>query len=340
MDSIKEKMQQHLDNLTKPIGSLGRLEELSLKLAEIQGKAPPRLEKKACYVFAGDHGINAEGVSMYPQEVTEQMLRNLINGGAGINVLAKHCGFDVFNVDTGIAVDTNSETVIKCRAGNGTNNFLKEEAMSQSQLEKCIENGKKLAEQAYNDGYQLVALGDLGISNTTTAAAMVIAGGLDFDSIVDKGTGITDDMLLTKKRVIKDSVKRHSPFSDPMDVMRKVGGFEQCTMAGFILGLREKGIGCIIDGFPVTAGTYMAWLIDNSVTDFLFAGHRSKVKGHDIILKKMGLKPIADLDMRLGEGTGAVIGGFMIELGVRIAQEMASFESANVSESIAEEDNY
>ncbi|MBI9106757.1 MAG: nicotinate-nucleotide--dimethylbenzimidazole phosphoribosyltransferase [Spirochaetales bacterium] len=324
-------MQNHLDNLTKPVGSLGKLEEYAMKMARIQNKVPPIIEKKAVYVIAGDHGINTSGVSMFPSEVTPQMVMNFVSGGAGINVLANHCGFEVKAVDAGVAADFDNPGIIDCKVAKGTKNFHEEEAMSDSELEKCLENGKRLAKSAVADGYQLTALGDMGISNTSSAAAMVVAAGLEADSIIDKGTGISDELLEKKRRIILESILKHAPYSGPMDIMRKLGGFELCTMAGFILGLKGRGVACMIDGFPVTSGAYMAWLIDPSVSDYLFAGHKSKVKGHKVMLDAMGLEPIVDFNMRLGEGTGAVIGGFMVELGVRISREMASFASAGVT---------
>ncbi len=339
-NQLREKMQHHLDNLTKPVGSLGDLEDFAMKMSLIQGAVPPVLNKKAVYVFASDHGINAEGVSMYPQEVTYQMLINVTAGGAGISVLAKNCGYDVVAVDTGILTPVDDSSIIDCRAGSGSANFHETEAMTAEQASLCLENGRRLAQQAADAGYQLVAIGDLGISNTTTAAAMAIAGGLEADLIIDKGTGISDEMLDNKRRVIIESVEKHAPYKDAEDIIRKVGGFEQAVMAGFILGLKGRGIACVIDGFPVTAGALMAWLIDNSVSEYLFAGHKSKVRGHRVMLDKLGLSPIVDFNMRLGEGTGAVIGGYMVELGVKTACEMASFENANVSKSLTEEENY
>jgi len=335
--NLKKKMQEHLDNLTKPVGSLGKLEEYSMKMAMIQKKIPPVIEKKAVYVIAGDHGINSSGVSMFPSEVTPQMVINFVNGGAGINVLANHCGFNVKAVNAGVAADFDNPAIIDCKIAMGTKNFHEQEAMTASELEKCIENGKKLAKKAVEDGYQLTALGDMGISNTSSAAAMAVAAGLDADLIIDKGTGISDELLEKKRQIILESVERHAPYEGPMDIMRKLGGFELCMMAGFILGLKDTGTACVIDGFPVTSGAYMAWLIDSSVSDYLFAGHKSKVKGHRVMLEKMGLEPIVDFNMRLGEGTGAVIGGFMVELGVRIAGEMASFASAGVTNAEDEE---
>lgn len=338
-EALRKEMQAHLDNLTKPVGSLGRLEEFALKMAAIQGEVPPRVRKKGAWVCAGDHGINAAGVSMYPQEVTYQMLRNFTAGGAGINVLAKHCGFDVSVVDTGIALPVDFEGVIDRRVGPGTANFSETEAMTEEQLTRCLENGKSLAAGAADSGYDIVALGDMGISNTTPAAAMAIAAGLPADAIIDRGTGISDAMLEHKRKVILEAVEKHAPYGGPMDIMRKLGGFELCTMAGFVLGLRERKVACMIDGFPVTSGAYMAWLIDAGVSGFLFAGHRSKVKGHQVMLDAMGLEPVLDFSMRLGEGTGAVLGGFMVEMGVRIAREMASFSDAQVTQS-EDEENY
>ncbi|WP_020611221.1 nicotinate-nucleotide--dimethylbenzimidazole phosphoribosyltransferase [Sediminispirochaeta bajacaliforniensis] len=339
-EQIRTAARKHLDGLTKPVGSLGKLEDFAVKMAEIQGKVVPESGKMGAFVIAADHGINEAGVSMYPKEVTKQMVANFTQNGAGINVLARHCGFDVFIVDAGIASDIELSQVIGCKVGYGTRNFHETEAMTADQLETCLANGKHLAEKAVADGYKILALGDMGISNTTTAAAMAIAGGLPAESIIDKGTGISSEMLDHKRRVILESVERHAPFSDAKDIMRKVGGFELATMAGFILGLKGKGCACMIDGFPVTAGAYMAWLMDNEVSSYLFAGHKSKVKGHAVMLDAMGLEAIVELDMRLGEGTGAVIGGFLVNLGIKIASEMASFDDAGVSQSTGKEENY
>ncbi len=338
--SITRQMQEHLDNLTKPVGSLGRLEEFALRMAEIQGNVPPQITRKSVFVFAGDHGVNEAGVSMYPQEVTYQMLRNFTQEGAGINVLARHCGFDVRLIDVGIAREIDFPGVISRKAGWGTKNFHQKPAMDSRELASCLETGRELAEAAALEGCSIAAVGDMGISNTTAASAMVIAAGLDGADIIDRGTGITEEILERKRTVILESVKRRGPFSGPEDILMKVGGFEEAAMAGFILGLKDRGVACVIDGFPVTAGAYMAWLMDREVSSFLFAGHQSKVKGHRVILDAMGLEPIVDFGMRLGEGTGAVIGGFMIDLGVRISREMASFADAQVSTSTGEEENY
>lgn len=339
-NQIKTDMQNLLDNLTKPVGSLGDLERIAVNCAQIQHAVPPQIKKKATYVFAADHGIVNEGVSLYPQEVTRQMVLNFLNGGAAINVLSRHCGFDVFVIDAGVNGEFNDERVIDLKVAKGTDNFSRKESMSANQLETCLENGKKMAEKVKQEGYDLVAIGDMGIGNTTSAAALLIASGFSADTIIDRGTGISAEALDNKISIIKNALAKHSPFANPRQIMQKVGGFELNTICGFILGLAGSDVTVVIDGFPVTSAAYMAYTMDNSVIKNLFAGHKSKVKGHAIVLEKLGLKPIVNLNMRLGEGTGAVIGGFIIELSLKIADEMASFNDAAVSKSNEEEMNY
>ena len=337
---LSERMQRHLDGLTKPVGSLGDLESYAVKLATIQGKVPPEVNRKATYVFAGDHGIAAEGVSLYPSEVTYQMVLNFASGGAAVNVLARHCGFDVFVVDAGVATPIDNSTVIDLNVARGTKNFAREPAMSQEEYDTCVRRGRELAADAVAKGFDLVCVGDMGIGNTTTAAALLIAAGLAADEVIDRGTGIDDAMLEHKREVILRAVETHAPYGDPSAIMRCVGGFELCMMSAFILGLQGSGVACVLDGFPATAAAYIAWLMDSSISESVFAGHKSKVKGHATALASMGLDPIVDLKMRLGEGTGAILGGFLVSLAAKIACEMASFESANVSRSEGVEQNY
>jgi len=358
-NTIAEQMQAHLDNLTKPRGSLGRLEDLVIQLAAVQERVPPKVDKKAVYVFAGDHGIVAEGVSLYPQEVTFQMLANFLSGGAAINALASglsggedsRSAWDVVAVDAGVAADTTElqknasglpkgRRFINKKIGPGTANFLHQPAMTKEALERALKAGESLAEDASQQGYDLVAIGDMGIGNTSTAAALLVASGFPLETIVDRGTGIDNQTLAHKQRVIAQALERHSPFSSPLDILCKVGGYDLAMMAGLILGLRHRKIGCIIDGFPVTSAAYMAYSIDATVKDFLFAGHKSKVRGHGPVLSAMGLEPILDLGMHLGEGTGAVLGGYLIELAVKTSRTMASFESAGVSDSTHAEEKY
>jgi nicotinate-nucleotide--dimethylbenzimidazole phosphoribosyltransferase len=349
MENIKTAMEAHLDDLTKPRGSLGKLETYCVKMAEIQGKVPPRLEKKGVYVFAGDHGIAAEGVSLYPQEVSRQMVFNILSGGAGINALAKGCGWEVILVDAGVIGDDfppDAElkpvcSFVRARIGNGSRNSFKEDALTMEETEMALARCKALAQDAVEKGLDMTAIGDLGIGNTSTAAAMLVAAGFSVDDVVDRGTGIDKAMLEHKRLIVQGAVKnRNPPPGDGKAILQKLGSFDFAMMAGLILGLEGKGIACVLDGFPVSAAAYMAYLINPKVRDWLFAGHLSKVAGHKPLLEKMGLDPIVDLDMRLGEGTGAVIGGHIVGLGVRAACEMASFSQAHVSDAEKAEEKY
>ncbi|AEF83666.1 nicotinate-nucleotide--dimethylbenzimidazole phosphoribosyltransferase [Treponema primitia ZAS-2] len=348
MENIRIKMEAHLDDLTKPRGSLGKLESYCIKMAEIQGKVPPRVEKKGVYVFASDHGIATEGVSLYPQEVTRQMVLNILSGGAGINALAGGTGWEIIMVDAGVIGEEFPPdlevkpgcTFVRARVGNGCRNSFKEDALTPEETEKALAQGKVLAQDAADRGLNIIAIGDLGISNTSTAAAMLVAAGFNIDDMVDRGTGIDKTMLEHKRHIIQESVKLRNSPKNGKAILQKLGSFDFAMMAGLILGLEGKGIACVIDGFPVTSAAYMAYMINPKVSDWLFAGHLSKVVGHKPVLDRMGLDPIVNLDMRLGEGTGAVIGGHIIELGVRAAREMASFSQAHVSGGETKEEKY
>jgi nicotinate-nucleotide--dimethylbenzimidazole phosphoribosyltransferase len=340
-------MQAHLDNLTKPRGSLGKLEEYCLKMAAIQKKVPPKIAKKAVYVFGGDHGIAEEGVSLYPKEVSFQMAMNMLSGGAGINALADGTGWEVNVVDSGIIADFPPDgelkaknRLIRAKIAAGSRNFYRESAMTEDETEAAIDKGKELASDAEKNGYDMVAIGDLGIGNTSTAAALLIAAGLEADAIIDRGTGIDDKQLTHKKRIIKEGVIRRKPVKNAYSILQEVGAPDLAMMAGFVLGLEGRKIACVLDGFPVTSAAYMAYMINPAVKDYLFAGHLSKVLGHKTVLQKLGLEPVVSLDLHLGEGTGAVIGGFVIELGLLCALNMASFESAEVSGKNVEESKY
>jgi nicotinate-nucleotide--dimethylbenzimidazole phosphoribosyltransferase len=349
MENIRTAMINHLDNLTKPRGSLGKLETLCVKMAEIQGRAPPEIRKKGVYVFAGDHGIAAEGVSLYPQEVTRQMILNVLSGGAGINALGSGAGWEISVVDAGVAggdFPPDAELKPVCRfirakaGGSGSRDFYREPALTKDEAQAALEKGRDLAADAAEQGYELTAIGDLGIGNTSAAAAMLTAAGFDAGDMTDRGTGIDAAMLEHKKEIIRESVKRRAPAKTGEAILEQLGSADLAMMAGFMLGLENKKIACVLDGFPVTAAAYMAYLINPGVTAWLFAGHLSRVAGHKPVLDRMGLEPIVNLDMRLGEGTGAVIGGHIVELGVLAARQMASFAEAHVSGSSKAEENY
>lgn len=338
-----------LDDLTKPKGSLGKLEDYAEKLAVIQGRVPPRVRRKAVFVLAGDHGVVSRGVSQYPKEVTAQMFHNIMAGGAGVNVLSRACGFDVYAVDAGVDADLptwprespdGGTGFFSMKAVRGTRDFTERPAFTDNEFDQCLNNGLELARFAVAEGYDIVALGDMGIGNTTSAAAVLVAYGFDPNTIVDRGTGIDDAALERKRRLIVDAVAARGPFPTPESVGVAFAGPEIATAAGVILGLKGKGVACMIDGFPITAGAAIAWKIDPSVADYLFAGHQSRVTGHRPVLDAMGLQPVVSLDMRLGEGTGAVIGGFVVELGAKIVNEMSRFSTIAVSKASADEKDY
>ncbi|HBG91914.1 MAG: nicotinate-nucleotide--dimethylbenzimidazole phosphoribosyltransferase [Nitrospirae bacterium RIFOXYB2_FULL_43_5] len=327
--------QKHLDNLTKPLGSLGRLEEFARKFVAITENKNPILDKKVVFTFAGDHGVTEEGVSAFPKEVTQQMVLNFLRGGAGINVLARHAGADVVVVDIGVDHDFGEiEGLINLKVINGTKNLTKEPAMTREEAIKCMETGIELADGYAKKGYKIFGTGDMGIGNTTPSSAIAaVLTGRPVSEVTGKGTGITGESLQKKIKVIEKGINLNKPNpNDAIDVLSKVGGAEIGGIAGLILGTASNRIPVIIDGFISTAGALIAYCIDPKVKDYIFAAHNSVEIGHKIMLDKMGLLPILDLNLRLGEGTGAALAMLMIEAGLKIYKEMATFGEAGVSE--------
>ncbi|WP_456371098.1 nicotinate-nucleotide--dimethylbenzimidazole phosphoribosyltransferase [Thermodesulfatator atlanticus] len=327
-----ERASKRLDNLTKPRGSLGYLEEIARRYVYITGELFPELPlSKAVYVFAGDHGVVEEGVSAYPQEVTLQMILNFLAGGAGINAIARQAGADVYVVDVGAAGDVDDPRLIKRKVVHGTKNFLKEPAMSREQAQKALQVGYELAKEAAEKGVKLLIPGDMGIGNTTpSAAVMCVLLGEDPDDIVGRGTGIDDLALARKRQVVKEALSKYS-FADPIDVLAKVGGAEIGAIAGFFLGGAESRVPVIIDGFISLAGYTIAQALCPELKEFVFLGHCSKEKGAARVVEKLNLRPIVDLDLRLGEGTGACLASMIVDAALRVLTEMATFEDAGVS---------
>ena len=329
--------QKHLDNLTKPPGSLGRLEEFARKFVAITENKNPILDKKVVFTFAGDHGVTEEGVSAFPKEVTQQMVFNFLRGGAGINVLARHAGSDVVVVDIGVDHDFGEiEGLINLKVINGTKNFAKEPAMTREEAIKCMETGIELADGYAKKGYKIFGTGDMGIGNTTPSSAIAaVLTGRPVSEVTGKGTGITGESLQNKIKVIEKGINLNKPNpNDAIDVLAKVGGAEIGGIAGLILGAASNRIPVVIDGFISTAGALIAYCIEPKVKDYIFAAHNSVEIGHKAMLDKMGLSPILDLNLRLGEGTGAALAMLMIEAGLKIYKEMATFGEAGVSSEI------
>ncbi|WP_422700332.1 nicotinate-nucleotide--dimethylbenzimidazole phosphoribosyltransferase [Dissulfurispira thermophila] len=332
-----EIAQHRLDNLTKPPGSLGRLEEFARRLVAIFEDNAPSMNKKAIFTFAGDHGVTVEGVSAYPKEVTPQMVFNFLRGGAGINVLARHAGAEVVVVDIGVDYDFNDiEGLLKMKVIKGTRNFTNGPAMTKDEAVRCIEIGIELANGYAKKGYKIFGTGEMGIGNTTPSSAIAaVLTKRPVEEVTGRGTGISDEALKRKIDVIKKAIEINMPDpDDPIDVLSKVGGAEIGGIAGLVLGAASNRIPVVIDGFISTAGALIAYCIEPKTKDYMFAAHNSVEIGHKAMLDKMGLKPILDLDLRLGEGTGAALSMLLIEAGLKIYKEMATFGEAGVSNEI------
>jgi nicotinate-nucleotide--dimethylbenzimidazole phosphoribosyltransferase len=332
--SLAEEVQKRLDNLTKPQGSLGRLEEIAKQMVIINGNFQPLLKNKAIFTMAGDHGVVAEGVSAFPQEVTPQMVYNFIRGGAAINVLARHVGAKVIVVDMGTAVDLDKHPglIIK-KVGYGTKNMAKGAAMTKEEAIKSIENGIEVFEEEFAKGIDIAGTGDMGIGNTTASSAIVsVVTGKPVEEITGRGTGIDDKAFVRKIETIKKAISLNKPNpKDPIDILSKVGGFEIGGLAGVILASASKRIPVVIDGFISGAAALIAYQLKPEVKDYMIAAHCSVEKGHKAVLGYLGLKPLLNLDLRLGEGTGAALAMNVIEASVKILTEMATFQSASVS---------
>lgn len=323
------------DNLTKPRGSLGRLEALSIHMAGITGQAQPHIAHKAIITMAGDHGVVAEGVNAYPQEVTAQMVYNFLRGGAGINVLARHVGARVVVVDMGVAMtlQPHPELVVK-KIAPGTHNIARGAAMTRQQALQSIEAGIAVVEAEIARGLDIVGVGEMGIGNSTPAAAIVAAfTGRSAAEVVGRGSGVDDAGLARKIIAVQRalSVNRPDPF-DGLDVLSKVGGFEIGGMAGVMLGAAAHRRPVVVDGFISTAAAMIAVALAPQVRSYLIAAHRSQEPGHQAMLTWLGLAPLMDLDMRLGEGTGAALGISLVEAACKILDEMATFAEAGVSD--------
>ena len=328
---LEKAIQGRLDNLTKPQGSLGRLEQLALRYGLARGVARSNLQRKSMYVFCADHGIVAEGVSAYPADVTVQMVRNFVRGGAAINVLCRQFGIETAVVDMGVNGPVEPGT-LNCKVAPGTRNWLREPAMTADQAIRCVEAGIHLATEAARTA-DVLGVGEMGIGNTTTAAALFSAfSGMDPALTVGRGTGVTGEVLLRKADVVRQALRLHAPdTSDPVGVLAAVGGFDIGGMCGFLLGAAAQRVPVMMDGFITGAAALVARALSPHLRDYLFFSHLSAESGHARMLGFLGGEPLLSLDMRLGEGTGAALGINLLEASVRIYKEMATFSEASVS---------
>lgn len=333
--SLNTAARNRIDNKTKPQGSLGRLEDVAVRMSLIQKNLKPAIKNKSLVVFAADHGVAMEGVSAFPAEVTNQMVLNFLAGGAAINVLCRQQDIKLRVADMGVNADfAPHPLLIDAKVRKGSRNFLKEPALTREELTKALENGIKVWEnQVATDKPDIVAVGEMGIGNTSSASAIIAcATGNAPEAVTGRGTGIDDAHLQHKIDVIREALLLHRPNPvNGMDILSAVGGLEIAGMTGFMLAAAATGTPVVLDGLIATAAGLAAALIQPAIKDYLFSGHRSVEKGQIAALEYLGLIPLVDLGFRLGEGTGAALAIHIIDAACRIMSEMASFEDAGVS---------
>ncbi|MCC6446479.1 MAG: nicotinate-nucleotide--dimethylbenzimidazole phosphoribosyltransferase [Armatimonadetes bacterium] len=336
-----EAAQARQNSLTKPPGSLGRLEEISIRVAGITGKARPCCDRAAVITMAGDHGIAAEGVSAYPQEVTGQMVRNFLGGGAAINVLARHAGAKVIVVDVGVAADLSdlaacagpSIRFVTAKVRPGTANFARQPAMTPEETMAAIEVGVRVLEEELAGGLDIVAVGEMGIGNTTPGSALTaIFTGKPAAEVTGYGTGVSPEGLKRKAAVIEQAIALHRPDpADPLGALAKVGGLEIAAMAGAMMAAAAHRVPVLADGFISSAAALTACRLCPAARHYLFIGHKSQEAGHRAIIEALDMQPVLDMGLRLGEGTGAVLALSLVQAAVKILDEMATFADAGVS---------
>jgi nicotinate-nucleotide--dimethylbenzimidazole phosphoribosyltransferase len=332
---LEAAVQAHLDDLTKPPGSLCRLEEIAMRYCLATGTTEPRINKKAVFTFAGDHGVADAGVSAFPKEVTPQMVLNMLAGGAAINVLGRQAGAEVHVVDIGVAdpLDAAGEALIRRKVRSGTDNIAEGPAMSVEEVRKALEVGVELARSAADDGVTLLGTGEMGIANTTPSSALFAALlPCDVQSITGRGTGIDDDRLKHKVEVIRKALDVNAGrLGTPLETLAALGGLEIAGICGLILGAAAARVPVVVDGFISSAAALVACKMKPEVADYLFFSHMSAEAGHRTFFEKFGTRPLLDLGLRLGEGTGAALAMMLVEASIKIYNEMATFSSAGVA---------
>lgn len=330
---IAEATKSYIDTLTKPIGSLGKLEELAIQLAKVTGCEKPVVTPPGVIIFAADHGVVEEGVSAYPKEVTQQMVLNFVNGGAAINVFSRQIGATFSIVDIGVDSDVPDPNVRQRKIRNGTRNFLHQRAMSVEEAKQAVEIGKEEGKRLIEKGIKCLIVGEMGIGNTTSSSALLCAmTGEAIEAIVGYGTGISNEQKKVKEHVIARAIDVHQPDpKDGFDLLSKLGGFEIAGMVGAMFAAAENKIPILIDGFISTVAACVAKLIDPAVSDYIFATHRSLEPGHEAALRFLEKDPLLQLNLRLGEGSGAAVAFPLFLSATLMIQEMATFTEAGVS---------
>lgn len=331
--NLKEQLQHKINSKTKPIGALGMLEKLALQIGTIQNSLTPSLKKPTIIVFAGDHGIANEGVSAYPQEVTYQMVMNFLHGGAAINVFSTQHGINLKIVDAGVNFDFDKyENLINAKIDKGTKSFLHQKAMTETQLLQCFEKGKEIVTQLANEGCNVVGFGEMGIGNTSSASMLMsYLCNLPIENCVGRGTGLNDEQLQHKIAILKQAKAFHGNIENPKEVLQTFAGFEMAQMCAAMLSAFENNMILLVDGFIASNAFLVAYKINPLIKNNAIFCHLSDESGHQHLLNFLQAEPILKLNMRLGEGTGCAIAYPIIESAVAFLNNMASFESAGVT---------
>ncbi len=336
---IMDRTQVRLDDLTKPPGSLGIMEEIALTIAGITGREQPEIHRKTALLMAADHGVVEEGVSAYPSAVTAQMVLNFLNGGAAMNVLSRHAGAELVVMDVGVASDLPDHPMLwKKKVAYGTKNMAKEPAMTQVQALEAIKNGYELAEYYIEKGSELIGTGEMGIGNTTSSTALLVHfSGVPVLDVVGRGTGVDDERLKLKIKAIEGALKQNKPSCEPLDALTCVGGLEIAALVGVYLACAVKRVPAVVDGFISAAAALVASRMHPCIRDYMLASHLSEEPGHRLMLELIGIRPMLHMKMRLGEGTGAALAMNIIEASLKLLKEMATFSSAGVSDALENE---
>lgn len=331
---IGKEVSAYIDTLTKPIGSLGRLEQLAVELAEMTGNRFPVVTPPGVLVFAADHGVTEEGVSAYPKEVTAQMVYNFLSGGAAMNVFSRQIKALFEIIDIGVAEPVEGEGLINRKVRAGTRNFCQKDAMTEDEAAQALHVGKEEAAKIIEKGAKCLIVGEMGIGNTTSASALLaVMTGKNVKDLIGPGTGLMPEQISNKQNVIERAIKARKPNrNDPLDLLKKLGGLEIAAMSGAMLEAAGNRIPIIVDGFICTVAALIANQLDSRASDYMIAGHHSTEPGHKTALEELGKQPLLNLEMRLGEGTGAALAFPIVKAATNMLCEMATFSEAGVSE--------
>ena len=331
--NLKEQLQHKIDFKTKPTGALGQLEDIALQIGLIQETLSPKLVNPHIVVFAADHGITSEGVSKYPAEVTRQMVLNFAQNGAAINVFCHQNRINLKVVDMGVKGGViDNERISSRRVGEGTKNFMHEPAMTSEQLAECLKHGREVVEEIAKTGCNIIGFGEMGIGNTSSAAVLMHKfTGISMGLCVGRGTGLDDEKVLAKKKILEKAVENHTIEKGPLSILATFGGFEIAAMTGAMLTAAELGMTVLVDGYIATSALLAGHAIDPKVKDYCVFCHLSDESGHRAMLDFLDVQPVLRLNLRLGEGTGVALAYPIIQAAVAFLNDMASFESAGVS---------